>query len=64
MSENGRECLIEEREMGIQDGHTSWPSTFKDRCDDSTRGAGTLVKLASQDPRFICYGGVVQLSSV
>jgi hypothetical protein len=28
MSENGTECLNEEREMDIQDAHTSWPSTF------------------------------------
>jgi hypothetical protein len=54
MSENGAECLNEIREMDIQDGHTSWPSTFKDGCDDSTRGGSALVKQASQGPRFIC----------
>jgi hypothetical protein len=34
------------------------------RCDDNTSGGSALVKLASQDPRFISCGGVVQLSSV
>jgi len=63
MSENGTECLNEEREMDIQDGHTSWSSIYKDGCDERTRGGTALVKLASQDHRFICCGGVVQLSS-
>jgi hypothetical protein len=63
MSENGAECLNEIREMDIQDGHTSWPSTFEDGCGDSTRGSA-LVKLASQGPRLICCSVVVQLSSV
>jgi hypothetical protein len=59
MLENGTEYLNEEKEIDIQDGHTSWPSIFKDRCDNSTRGGSALVKLASQDSRFICCGGVV-----
>ena len=64
MSENGTVCSNDKREMDIQDGHTSWPTTFRDGSDDSTRGGSALVKLASQDPRFICCGGVVQLNSV
>lgn len=64
MSENGAECLNEERQMDIHNGHTSWSNTFKDGCDDSTRGGSALVKLASQDPRYIYCSGVVQLSSV
>jgi len=30
MLENGTEYLNEERKIDIQDGHTSWPSTFID----------------------------------
>lgn len=64
MLENGAECLNEERQMDIHDGHTSWPNIFKDGCDDSTGRGSALVKLASQDPRYICCSRVVQLSSV